>query len=101
MFYVHFASFYDIYWTNLLASATVPLPVYYVCLLQKMSKNESGRKILENHRNSNIPEDPGSQKESRRGAIGGPYQAQARLALARAWGWYGGLVRPLATPLRL
>ena len=39
---------YDIYWTNLLTSATVPVSVYYVCLLQKRSKIESARKNLEN-----------------------------------------------------
>ena len=44
---MNFESFYDIYWTNLLTSATVPIPVYYVCLLQKMSKIESARKNLE------------------------------------------------------
>ena len=38
---------YDIYWTNLLTSATVPVSVYYVCLLQKRSKIESARKNLE------------------------------------------------------
>ena len=73
---MHFISFYDIYWTNLLTSATMPVSVYHVCLLQKKSKSESARKNLEklqkfkNTRRLRKPE--GEQQKASREARQGP-----------------------------
>ena len=68
---------------------------------KKGPKMEVLGKIWKNHRNSKRPEDPGSQKESRRNATGWPHPPQARARPGRAQGWCGPLMHRLASPLRL
>ena len=79
----------------------MPVSVYYVCALQKRSKNKSAQKIWKNYRNSKRPEDPRSQKERRRRVTRWPHLAQARSRPGRAWGWWAHLGYRLASLLRL
>ena len=47
MFYLHFHTFYNIFWTNLQIQCLVPVSVYFVYALQKKVKIKYAQKILE------------------------------------------------------